>query len=261
MGAKEAARGLRHAEESEVRVSHAIMDLLARTAAFEDHGHDGRSTMAKLATVDAVRNILISKLGVSPSTIAYYPRNLSLPNLSVLAAVAVVSRQPLHHVILGQVVPWKESSLSNSRINATRGRSRRNWKAIERKFEKYANDPSCANVENACKKMGLNRYFVQRKFPDLFARIVQRGRILRSEMAETHQRARLEKMRNAFRTLLAAGEYPSQSKLCKISAVDTRHLDRDRFKDLLDEEWLRAEGKTHLRRQRSRNPRFNRNRL
>ncbi|WP_259460711.1 hypothetical protein [Paraburkholderia sp. BL23I1N1] len=232
------------------------MNLLALTAEFESDGHDGHSTLRKLVTVSAVRDLLISKFDISPITVLAYRRVPSLPQLSVLATVAAVSRQPLHRVILGQVESWRSSSDSSARIDVSPRNPRRNWKSIGRKFEKLAMDPACTNVEKACKLVKIDETSAHRHFPDSVARIAQRGKIFRLEKAAAHKQDMLMKMRDAFRTLIADGVYPSFEKIAKMSGVDTRHLDRECVKDLLDEEWKRAEGKTHLTRQGSRNPNF-----
>ncbi|MEM5436363.1 hypothetical protein [Paraburkholderia diazotrophica] len=235
-------------------MSLAIMNLLALTAEFENGGHDGGSTLRKLVTVSAVRDLLISQFGIAPKTIWAYRRAPSLPQLSVLATVAAVSRQPLHRVIFGQVRPWRSSSGFSSRIDVSPRISRKNWRLIGRKFEKLAMDPACTNVEKACKLVNVNQTSARKHFPDAVARIAQRGKIFRLEKAAAHKQELLMKMRDAFRTLIVAEVYPSFEKIAKISGVDTRHLDRKCLKDLLDEEWKRAEGKTHLTRQGPRNP-------
>ena len=260
LGAKEAVRRLLPADAYEIKVSRAIMNLLAWTAGFERRGHEGWSTLRKLVAVSAVRELLISTFDLSPATIRRYTRLPLLPQLSVLATVAAVSRQPLRQVILGQVVSWKNSSRSSSRISVSSISQRRNWKSIERKFEKLAKDPACTNVEKACKLVNIDECSARRHFPDCVARIVRRGRVSRLKRAAARKQALLARMRKAFRTLIAAGVYPSFEKIARISGVDTRDIDRDCVKDLLDKEWIRAEEKTHWRRQHSRNPSFNRDR-
>jgi hypothetical protein len=119
-------------------------------------------------------------------------------------------------------------------------------------------DPACTNLEKCCKLVNIDQASAHRHFPESVSRIVQRGKTFRLERAAARKQALLAKMRNAFRTLIAAGVYPSFEKMARISGVDTRHLDGSCVKDMLDEEWRRVEGQTHWRRQRPKNPKVNR---
>lgn len=258
LGAEEAVHRLQRADAGEVRVARAIMSLLAWTAEFDGRGHDGATTMRKLVAVTAARDLLISKFDVSPNTIRAYVSGSTLPRLSFLATVAAVSRQPLHRVILGQVVSWRTSSIPRSQENVSTGSLRRDWKSIEREFEKVARDPTCVNVKRACKLVNIGYSSARTYFPDLVAQIVERWKLCKKAKAAARDQALLVKMRNAFRMLVAADTYPSTTKIAKISGVSMLHLGADRVRGLLDEEWLRAEASTHWRRYRFRNTPCNR---
>jgi hypothetical protein len=243
-------------EGYEVRVAHAMMDLLARTSDFERQGHDGRSTMGKLAKLGAVRDVLVSKCGVAHATVDYYSRNIIFPPLSILVAIAVVSQQPLYQVILGQIVPWLDEDGQISKIFAVRGRARRNWEAIGNQFKQIADDPSCMNLEDACKKLNLHTASAYRHYPDLVSKIVCRGREFRSRMAEERQCRMLDQARSTFRSLMEDGVYPSISRIFKVSGIHDMSIDKARFDAMIDEEWKRAERETDWRRKSSKNPNF-----
>ncbi|MBB5407841.1 hypothetical protein HDG34_001773 [Paraburkholderia sp. HC6.4b] len=226
-------------------MSKAIMSLLARAPEFADHGHDGRFTMRQLLAVTGVHELLISKFGFSRRTIWSYASGQWLPELALLATIASVSRQPLHRVIRGQVLPW--SSADTSSIATSKIRTPRNWEVLERELEALASGPAYVNLEKACERLNLGRTAAKAHFPDLVARIVQRGKLSRAESSAATKRARLSEMRDAFRLLVAAGVYPSCRKIVKISGADFRTVG-DGYKKMLDEEWLRVGGETNLRR-------------
>jgi hypothetical protein len=245
MGTKDAIRGLRRADEYDVRVSRTVMSLLAWTAEFEGHGHDGRSTLQKLMQVNGVRDLLISELGISRKTISSYRYVPRLPGLAVLATVASGSQQPLHRVILGHLVPWSDANMPSMVMSNVR--RRRDWTALEREFGVLANGPTFITLKDACKQMNISHPTARKRFPDLAARIAGRTKVFRSERAAVRRQEKLSRVREAFRTLIAADEYPSYWKLQKISGVSARCISVT-FKDLIDEEWLRAEGNTNFRR-------------
>ncbi|MBK3810123.1 hypothetical protein G2912_07130 [Paraburkholderia aspalathi] len=245
MGTKDAVRGLRRADEYEVGVSRTLMSLLAWTAEFEGHGHDGRSTLQKLMQVSGVRDLLISKLGVSRKTISSYRCVPRLPRLAVLATVASGSQQPLHRVILGHLVPWSDANMPS--MDMSNVRRQRDWTALEREFGVLANGPTFINLKDACKQINISQPTARKRFPDLAARIAGRTKVFRSERAAVRRQEKLTRVREAFRMLTAADEYPSHWKLQNISGVSARCISVT-FKDLIDEEWLRAEGNTHFRR-------------
>lgn len=258
LGQKELAGRQESTEGYEMRVAHAILDLLATTCEFERREHDGRSTLGKLAKLEAVRDVLISNGGILPGTVSRYSSKRPLPAVKILAAIAVVSQQPLHRVILGQIVPWVDEDGQISKIQALHGRPRRNWEAIEAQFKTLADDPSVVNVESVCKQLNLKITSTYRHYPDLISKIVCRGREFRLRMAEERQCRLLNNMRIAFRALLEDGVYPSIEKICKISGIDSWSVDYVRFKAMFDEEWRRVEQETDWRRMRSGNPNFNR---
>ncbi len=240
MGTREANGGLRHANEFEVGVSRAIESLLALTAEFEGHTHDGKSTLSQLLMVSGVPDLLISKCGSSHKT-----GMRRLPRLSVLATIGAASRQPLHRIMLGHLLPWTESSTPSSDKNARKERSPRNWKDIEANFERIVNGPRLIKFRDACKDLNISTSSARNHFPNLVVRISERKRIARSESALEREKARSVQFRQAVRSLIEAGKYPSWNKLAAILEVDIRNLWC--FKDVRDEEWIRAGGRANFR--------------
>ncbi|WP_321931901.1 hypothetical protein [Paraburkholderia guartelaensis] len=216
------------------------MSLLAWTAEFENYGHDGRSTYKELLRIRGVRHLLMSEAGLSPETVKSYGRELHAPRLEILATVAAVSRQPLHRVILGQLAPWSGAKISE--INISKISRKRDWAVLEREFELLADSETFIPLKDVCAKLNISRMGAKMHFPDLADRIVQRGKLIRSESLEASKRAMLESMRPAFRLIHASGEYPSVAKIMKLSGADTRTIGKE-YKKIIEEEWLRVGGR------------------
>lgn len=247
MGTAEAAHGIRHAEESEANVASAIMDLLSRTATFENDDFDGHSTLQKLLPFRGVRDILISEYGISPASIKQYSWSPALSRLAFLAKIACLSQQPLYRVILGQLVPWNDANTPCVAVPKLRGK--RDWGDLEGAFRMLANGQSLPTVEDACKQLKISAVSARNHFPALVDRLAKRRKMLMSKAGAAREKTRSDGVRKAFRALVEAGEYPSYRKLQKISGVNIRHIS-ERFKGLMDEEWIRAEGTTSLSRRR-----------
>ncbi|MFM0439466.1 hypothetical protein PQQ84_23620 [Paraburkholderia strydomiana] len=237
LGKKDPVGDIGSANEFDIEISRAIMKLLAWTEKFGGQSHDGRSTLRKLLIVDGVRETLISKCGISPKT--YHRR---LPQLSVLANLASVSRQPLHRVIVGQLVPWSDRSRSSSHANPVKDRSPRDWMSIELEFEKISSTTDFSNLKNICTKLSISITSARNHFPDLVKQSSRRKNIAKSDKARAKKYSDSIRLRQAFRTLIEGGIYPARPKLAKISGINQRLLER--FDDVIDEEWIRVEGKT-----------------
>ncbi|WP_434666643.1 hypothetical protein P5W99_31545 [Paraburkholderia sp. A3BS-1L] len=216
------------------------MSLLAWTAEFESYGHDGHFTFKELLRIRGVRHLLISEVGLSPETVSAYAYASQLPKLDCLATVAAISRQPLHRIILGKLGPWRGGKAAH--IDTSTVPRKRDWVALEREFELLANSDTFINQKNACAKLGISVMGAKTHFPDLVDRIVQRGKLIRSESLEARKLAMLERMRGAFRQLHAAGMYPSIAKIVKLSGVDMWKLNKV-YKNVIEEEWLRVGGR------------------
>jgi hypothetical protein len=245
MGAEKAALELRHADESDANVSHVIFNLLAGTGDFDNRGIDGRLTFRKFVTSTAMRNILASALDVPPEIIARHVRMPRLPRLAALATVASASRQPLRQVIIGQLSSWDGESRSGKYTLS--GLPRRNWEVIECEFEKIANGRTFVNLRDACKILNISGVSARIHFPGLVTALVERGRVLKSKMAESRKVEMAKNIRQTFRMLVLAGEYPSISKLKEVSGVGFVEF-YERYKDVVDEEWRRVDGKVMCRR-------------
>ncbi|MGT2473699.1 TniQ family protein [Paraburkholderia terrae] len=230
MGTDEAAGGIRRAGESEAGVSRAIMILLSRTAKFENHDHDARSTLQKLLMVRGVRNFLISTCDISPALASVYLHVPRLPRLAVLATVASFSQQPLHRVILGQLVTWND--LSRPCIDTSKGRVKRDWTVLEREFRLLANGHVLFSLKDACEKLNISAFLARTHFPVLVEKLARRKKMLISKRSAEREREMLIRVRKAFRALIESGEYPSYPKLQDGSGVSMRDISQ-RFKDLM----------------------------
>lgn len=251
LGTEDTIRELRRAGEFDIEISRIIMDLLAETSEFDSHGIDGRLTFRKMVASNRLRDLLALTLDVPPEEITQLASRLQLPSLATLAAVAYAARQPLHRVILGQLVPWGGTSVSSD--YKLKRRPHKNWIALERKFDELANGPTFVNLRDACKQLDISMGSARIHFPMLVARIVQRGKELRIERAVARRRELSIRVRNAFRMLIAANVYPSYTQLHRVSGVNYRKLVAN-YKDLLDKEWIRAGRITSCRRRRVSKP-------
>lgn len=234
-------------DDPAVKSSHTILNLLEHTADFDNQGHDGRFSFRKFVTSREMCALLASALASSPEQISRYVFKQRLPRLWVLATISCVSEQPLHHVILGQLNPWTESHTPI--IKAKRGKPRHNWITIERKFKNFVIRSAVINLQDACRRLNISASSARVHFPDLVKQLVQKGKALKTKKSEAKLKASLECFRNAFRTLIEAGIYPSIPKLEKMTGIDFRHISY-RHKTFLDEEWKRVESVTHLRRRK-----------
>ncbi|WP_429573443.1 hypothetical protein [Paraburkholderia sp. UCT70] len=214
------------------------------TAKFDGNAHDGRYTLQKLLQVNGVSDLLRAKLHVSLKTISHYRRRSKAPSLRMLLAIASGFNQPLHDVLVGYLHWNSEYTSANGDPKIS---DRTDWTAIEREFEMLVDSCMFNSLEKACEKLKISPRLVRKHLPDLVARIDSRARELKSNWAAERRQERLTVVRIAFRTLVEAGEYPSFYKLQKITGVDAR-LISGTFKELIDEEWLRAEATTDLKR-------------
>lgn len=236
----------RRGDEDEVRIARSVLGLLARTAEFQNNNHDGRSTFTRLVSSAEMRDLLASALGVHVSDVSKKVTQPRLPRLRVLATIADVAQAPLHQVILGELRPWAPASGLTPGALATQRRP--DWAAIGARFERLANDPSVTRLKDACVCLNISMGSARIYFPHLVARIVDRGKSLRKEEAEKNKRADMERVRNAFRALTAAGIYPSAPRLETTAGVHMRKY-REDFNNLINEEWIQLEGSS-LRRSR-----------
>ncbi|SKC93219.1 TniQ family protein [Paraburkholderia hospita] len=252
LGEEQVALHCRSVGDSESKVSHTIMNLLGETGVFENEEHDGRFTFRKIITSNKMCDLLASTLDVSPQKISTLIYKRSLPRLAVLAALASAARQPLHRVILGQLVPWTVASRPSE--YTLRRRPSRNWKTLERDFRTLAKDPTVVNLRYACEAVNISMGSARTHFPTLVKQIVLKGRALRRERAVSKELEDSIRVRDAFRKLIDAGVYPSGQRVQDISGVNLRN--HPGHKRLFAEEWLRAERKTKLRRIRQKSSRL-----
>ncbi|MEX3953918.1 hypothetical protein AB4Y40_40265 [Paraburkholderia sp. EG287B] len=229
------------------------MSLLAQGARFENQGHDGRFTYKNLFATRGVRELFLSKLEFSYATISDYEYMPQTPRLAILAMVASASRQPLHRVILGQLGSWRGPDTSS--MEDPKEPRKRDWQALEREFENLANSHTFINLGSSIKQVNISSATARKHFPDIVNRITQRGKLLRSERTVANKQVRLERIRDAFRMLIADGVYPSYRKISNLSGVDRRYFDRD-CKALI-EEWLRVEGEINFKRRGRASPPIN----
>lgn len=245
MGTKGSVLVHRDDQEPGARMSRVVLSLLAHTAEFKNPGHDGRLTLRRMVKSREIRDLLASTLGVSSRVMANHAYQLILPRLAVLATVASVSRQPLHRVILGELISWRDRS--EAEMKTLKGRPRYVWETIRTEFEVIANSDDVVNLEDACRQVGVSIDSARIHFPDLVCRIVKKGEVRRRGNYAAKKQARVDQVRHAFRVLVADGIYPSIPRLQSITCIDVGKLLRDR-KDLFDEDWAWAEGMNIRRR-------------
>ncbi|MFM0523906.1 hypothetical protein PQR11_02830 [Paraburkholderia strydomiana] len=219
------------------------MDLLARTEEFGDQSHDGRFTLRMLSRISGVREILMLKCDRSP-----HANHRRFPKLSVLATVASISGQPLHRVIRGQLLPWRGDVTASSITTAGKDRSPPDWTSVELELKKLADYPDFANLNSVCRDLKASVASVRNHFPDLLKQISTRKKILQLEKSKARRNSETIRLRQAFRTLIEAGSYPSSLKLAEALGFDRRDLKF--FRDVIDEEWIRAEKSTAFKRKR-----------
>ncbi|MGF6770502.1 hypothetical protein P3T18_002981 [Paraburkholderia sp. GAS199] len=240
--------GLRSGDDLEVRIARAVAGLLSRTNEFREIEHDGRLTFRRMLTSDEMTYLLASALDMNVDQVRLSVARPRLPRLRALAMIADNAQAPLDRVILGQLRPWRKVVKPAS--EGPRPTPRPDWTVIAVKFRQMADDVNVTRLKDACATVGISLGSARIRFPDHVKRIVERGRRSRKEEAEQSKTARMEKLRNAFRVLVAKGLYPSTPRLTATSGVSQRWQESE-VRQLIDEEWARLGEGQFFRRRRT----------